>query len=276
MQDKIVVVVQARMSSSRLPGKVMLPLAGKSLLVRIAERISMSQYPLHIVIATSTDKSDDIIENEAYAHNLACYRGDLHNLLERHYETGRKYKADLVLKIPSDCPLIDPAIIDKTLDLFYENPGKYDYISNLHPATYPDGNDVELMTMDCLGKVWKEADKPWELEHTTPYIWEHRELFRIGNQEWETGFDLSMSHRFTIDYPEDYAFVAGVFERLYPVKKKFSCNDILQLLEEEPQLYELNAHLAGINWYRNHLDDLKTIASHQTRELKEQNNIPYQ
>lgn len=265
MQDKIVIIVQARMSSSRLPGKVLLPLAGKSLLMRMIERISMIQYPVTIVIATSTDTTDDVIENEAYLNNVPCYRGSLSNLLDRHYEAAKKYKADLVLKIPSDCPLIDPAIIDETLDMFYENGGRYDYVSNLHPATYPDGNDVEIMTMDCLTKAWKEAQHPWELEHTTPYIWEHPELFRVGNLEWKTGLDLSMSHRFTIDYPEDYDFIVQVYKKLYQAKRNFSCNDILQLLENEPKIYEINSYHAGINWYRNHLSDLKTITAEQTR-----------
>jgi len=267
MQDKILIVIQARMSSTRLPGKVLLPVVGKSLLMRMIERVRMTRYPVKIVIATTLDTSDDPVENEAYLNSIPCYRGSIDNLLERHYETARRHGADLVLKIPSDCPLIDPQVIDAALDMFYKNAGRYDYISNLHPASYPDGNDVEIMTMDCLERVYREADKSWELEHTTPYIWEHPELFRIGNLLWETGFNLSMSHRFTIDYPEDYNFIVQVYEKLYPVKKNFSCNDILQLLEEEPILYQINSAYAGVNWYRNHLDDLKTIEPHQTRVI---------
>lgn len=267
MQDKIVIVIQARMSSSRLPGKVMLPVWGKSLLMRMIERVQRTQYPVTIVIATSTDPADDVIENEAYAHNLPCYRGSLNNLLERHYEAARWQQADLVLKIPSDCPLIDPSVIDATLDFFYGSPGRYDYVSNLHPATWPDGNDVEVMTMDCLERTYKEATELWELEHTTPYIWEHPGLFRTGNLEWATGLDLSMSHRFTIDYPEDYDFIVQVYKKLYPVKPAFSCNDILQLLEDRPKIYEINAGYAGVNWYRNHLSDLKTITAEQTKVL---------
>lgn len=265
MQDKIIIVVQARMSSSRLPGKVLLPVSGKSLLMRMIERVSRTKYAVTIVVATSTDVTDDAIEREAHANNIPCYRGSLDNLLDRHYQAAVHYEADIVLKIPSDCPLIDPAIIDATLDLFYENPEGYDYVSNLHPATFPDGNDVEIITMDCLERVWHAAKEPWELEHTTPYIWEHPEFFRIGNLEWNTGLDLSMSHRFTIDYPEDYDFIVQVFKKLHTVKKNFSCNDILQLLEDQPKLYEINSCYAGVNWYRNHLPDLKTITTQQTR-----------
>lgn len=267
MPDKIVVIIQARMTSSRLPGKVMMPILNKSLLVRMTERVNQCAYPIIAVIATSTDSSDDIIEREARENNIHCYRGSLNNLLDRHYQAAKLHQADLVIKIPSDCPLIDPRIIDETLDVYYRNNGVYDYVSNLHPATYPDGNDVEIMTMECLTRAYSMAKETWELEHTTPVIWEHPEQFYIGNYEWATGLDLSMSHRFTIDYPEDYLFVLKVYEMLYPGKPNFSCNDILQLLEKHPEIYSINEKYAGVNWYRNHLSDLRTITLEQTKQL---------
>ena len=142
---------------------------------------------------------------------------------------------------------------------------KYDFVSNLHPATFPDGNDVEIMTMACIEKAWKEASRPLELEHTTPYIWENQEKFRIANVTWDTGLDYSMSHRFTIDYEADYQFIKRVYEELYPQKPDFSCGDILTLLTEKPEIYNINAQYAGVNWYRNHLDELKTISEGQTK-----------
>lgn len=265
--DKIVVIIQARMTSSRLPGKVLMPVMGKSLLVRMIERVKRTAYQITIVVATSTDESDDVIEQEALQNNIQYYRGSLNNLMERHYQAAKLYDADLVIKIPSDCPLIDPRIIDETIDVYYKNGGTLDYVSNLHPATYPDGNDVEIMTMDCLGKARRMARQPWELEHTTPVIWEHPEHFRIGNSIWKTGLDLSMSHRFTIDYKEDYDFIVKVFEALYPSKPNFSCNDILKLLETHPDIYKINEQYIGVNWYRNHLSDLRTISKQQTKQL---------
>lgn len=267
MPDKIVVVIQARMTSSRLPGKVLMPILGKSLLVRMVERVQRTRYPIDIVVATSTDPSDDVIEQEALVNNIRYYRGSLNNLIDRHYEAAKLYDADLVIKIPSDCPLIDPQIIDETLDVYYRNNGVFDYVSNLHPATYPDGNDVEIMTMDCLKKARNMATQTWELEHTTPVIWEHPEQFYIGNHEWATGLDLSMSHRFTIDYKEDYDFILQVFEMLYPEKPDFSCNDVLQLLETHPEIYRINEKYAGVNWYRHHLSDLRTVSQMQTKQL---------
>jgi spore coat polysaccharide biosynthesis protein SpsF len=263
----IVIVVQARMSSSRLPGKVLMPILGKSLLYRMIERVQMTRHKVTVVIATSTDSKDDVIEQEAMAIGIPCYRGSLDNCLDRHYQAGKLYDADTVIKIPSDCPLIDPLIIDEVLDFYVNHAGEYDFVSNLHPATFPDGNDVEIMTMHCLEKTWKEASRPLELEHTTPYIWENPDKFRIANITWNTGKDYSMSHRFTIDYPEDYNFIKRVFEELYPAKVNFSCADILNLLEAQPQIYELNADYAGVNWYRNHLAELKTVGPQNTKSI---------
>lgn len=265
MGVNIVIVVQARMSSSRLPGKVLMPILGKTLLSRMIERLQMIKHQAQIVIATSEEASDDVIEQEALKINVPCYRGNLNNLLDRHYQVAKKWNADIVLKIPSDCPLIDPRVIDTVLDFYFANEGQYDYVGNLHPATYPDGNDVEIMTLTCIEKAWKEATRSLELEHTTPYIWENPDKFRIANVAWNTGLDYSMSHRFTIDYEADYQFIKRVFEELYPAKPDFSCDDILALLDQKPEIYQINAQYAGVNWYRNHLGELKTISSEQTK-----------
>ncbi|HVV55214.1 MAG TPA: glycosyltransferase family protein [Mucilaginibacter sp.] len=265
MSKKIVIVIQARMSSSRLPGKVMMPILGKSLLCRMIERLKMIRHEAQLVIAIPLGPSEDILEIEAENIGIPCFRGSLNNLLDRHYRAALKYKADLVLKIPSDCPLIDPRIADEVLDFYFSHEGDYDYVSNLHPATYPDGNDVEIMTMECLEKTHREASRKLELEHTTPYIWENPEKFRIGNFLWPAGKDYSMSHRFTIDYGADYQFIKRVFEELYPQNVDFSCEDILNLLENKPDIYRINADYAGVNWYRNHLDELKTVSASQTK-----------
>ncbi|OCX54727.1 acylneuraminate cytidylyltransferase [Mucilaginibacter sp. PPCGB 2223] len=265
--EKIVIVVQARMSSTRLPGKVLKPILGKSLLSRMIERLQMIRHQATIIIATSDAEQDDIIETEANAIGVPCFRGSLSNCLDRHYQAGKKYNADVVIKIPSDCPLIDPRIIDQVLDFYLQHTGEYDFVNNLHPATWPDGNDVEIMTMACIEKAWKEASRPLELEHTTPYIWENPDKFRIANISWPAGLDYSMSHRFTIDYPEDYEFINRVYEELYPAKHDFSCDDILKLLDEKPEIYQINAGYAGVNWYRNHLGELKTVSEKQTRTI---------
>ncbi len=261
----IVIIVQARCSSSRLPNKVLLPLIDKPLLIRQLERVAKSLFSNNIVVATSYEQSDDILEKLCYENGFEVFRGNLTDLLDRHYQAAKFYKADAVVKIPSDCPLIDPKIIDKVLNFFIQNSDKYDYVSNLHPATYPDGNDVEVMNFSVLEKAWFEAKKDFEREHTTPYIWENNDKFRIGNVVWETGLDYSMSHRFTIDYPEDFQFIKTVYERLFPNNPYFSLEDILNLLEAEPEIKKINEKYIGVNWYRNHLKDLKTITPDQTK-----------
>jgi spore coat polysaccharide biosynthesis protein SpsF len=264
---KILIIIQARTGSTRLPGKIFLPLADKPLLLRIVERVNAVQTPKEIVVATSEDEADDPVNDLCILEGIDVYRGHPTNLLDRHYKAALNYEPDVVVKIPSDCPLIDPKIIDKVLHFYIHNADKYDYVSNLHPATYPDGNDVEVMPFDTLYKAWVSAGKQYELEHTTPYIWENPDLFRIGNVLWETGENYSMTHRFTIDYIEDYVFIKFIFEELYPVNPLFSLDDILELLSLKPELMEINRKYAGVNWYRNHLDELKTISPEQTRDL---------
>ena len=122
------------------------------------------------------------------------------------------------------------------------------------------------MTFSTLERAWREARRPMEREHTTPYIWEHPDLFRIGNVVMEGGVDYSMTHRFTIDYAEDYTFIRAVFDELYPGDPRFGVGDILSLLERRPDIYAINTAYAGVNWYRHHLDELKTVGVGQTKQ----------
>ncbi|MBF9237698.1 glycosyltransferase family protein [Hymenobacter sp. BT683] len=263
---RILTVVQARMGSSRLPGKVLLPLAGQPLLVRMVERVQRAHLAGTIVVATTTDAADDAVAACCAAHGLECFRGSALDLLDRHYQAARHYGADVVLKIPSDCPLIDPGVIDEVVGFYLHFADRYDFVSNLHPATFPDGNDVEVMPFEALETAWREAQRPLEREHTTPFFWENPGQFRLGNVAWDSGKDFSMSHRWTIDYPEDYKFISAVYEALYPTNAAFGLDDILALLVRRPDIAQLNAHLAGVNWYRNHLADLTTVDASQTKQ----------
>jgi len=262
---KVVTIIQARMSSNRLPGKIMLPILGKPLLLRMIERVQKAQLIGKLVVATSYNSDDDEIEKLCAENNLICFRGNLTDLLDRHYQTGKKFSADAVVKIPSDCPLIDPQVIDKVIEHYVKN-DDLDFVSNLHPATYPDGNDVEIMSFASLECAWKDATKEYEREHTTPFIWEHDDAFKLGNVEWETGLDLSTSLRFTIDYEEDYFFIKSVFEELYPQNPDFGLNDILRLLEQKPEIVEINHKFAGTYWYDKHIDELKNIDDYKSKK----------
>jgi len=266
----IVTVIQTRTGSSRLPDKVLMPILGKPLFVRQVERVMASKLCGKVVVATTIDRHDDIIEEICQKEGIACFRGDAHDLLDRHYQVAKQYKANVVIKIPSDCPLIDPAVIDRVIGFYLDRYPACDYVSNLHPATYPDGNDVEVMSIGTLQEAWGNATEVFEREHTTPYIWERPERFNIANVLMETGEDHSMTHRWTIDYNEDYQFIKAVYEELYPVNPLFSLQDILALLNERPVIYNINSQLAGVNWYRHHLHELKTISPQQTKKLSKE------
>jgi spore coat polysaccharide biosynthesis protein SpsF len=161
--------------------------------------------------------------------------------------------------------LIDPDIIDKVLKYYINNKNNFDFVSNLHPPSYPDGNDVEVMSMIALKDAWQNATRDLEREHTTPYFWENPDKFKIGNVLWESGKDYSKSHRFTIDYPEDYQFIKQVYDELFDDNRIFTLQDIMDLLERKPELMYINSQYAGVNWYRNHLDELKTKTKSDTR-----------
>lgn len=261
---KTVIVVQARMGSSRLPGKVMKPLAGEPLLQRQVERILCTRHDVDVMVATTTELSDEPIRELCKGEGFRCYSGHPTDLLDRHVKAAQLLDADQVVKIPSDCPLIDPDAIDRVLDAAERDP-ELDYVSNLHPPTWPDGNDVEVMKRELLELAWNEARLGWEREHTTPFFWDRPERFSIGNVRFPGGRDLSMTHRWTVDYQADLEFVQAVYSELWSPNYTFSTAQILQLLADKPAIARINRHLAGVNWYRHHLDELRTVDAEQTR-----------
>ena len=255
---RVVVVVQARTGSTRLPGKVLKPACGAPLLVRQVERIAAASTPSEIVVATTWEANDEPIVQICGAAGFRVERGHPTDCLDRHVTAARACKADAVVKIPSDCPLIDPAAIDRVIGEFLAHPT--DFVSNLHPPTWPDGNDVEIMPMSVLETAAREAVKPLEREHTTPFIWDQPERFRCANVLWETGLDYSQSHRFTLDYEEDYQLIRAVYEALWePAHPIFPLADILALLEARPELRDLTARHLGVSWYRNPPGEQKTL-----------------
>ena len=260
---KILIIIQARLSSTRLPQKVLFDLLGKPLLIRMVERVKSSNLASKIVVATTCKSEDDELVGLCKTNNISYFRGSNLDLLDRHYKCAQKEKADVVIKIPSDCPLIDPKVIDRVIIDHLK--GEFDYTSNLHPQSYPDGQDVEVMNFSILEKAWKYAKKSYEREHTTPYIWENKSKFRINNVTWEKGIDLSMKYRIVIDYYEDYKLIKSVFENLYLKNTMFDINEIVSFLDQNTAISKLNENYIGVNWYRNHLDELKTIKSSDTK-----------
>jgi len=256
---KVTVVIQARTGSTRLPGKVLLPAAGAALLARMVERVSAARTPSAVVIATTEHPADDAICAIARRAGVACVRGHATDCLDRHVAAARATDADAVVKIPSDCPLIDPATIDRVIGAFLAEPD-VDYVSNLHPPTWPDGFDVEVMTRGALETAWREATRPLDREHTTPFLWDNPERFVTHNVRWQAGRDLSKSHRLTLDYPEDYAVIRAVYDQLWSPARPFTLAEIVELLDARPALHAINAMHRGTSWYRNHPGELRTLA----------------
>lgn len=263
---RVVTVVQARTTSTRLPGKALAPVLDRPVLALQLERVMAADLAGTVVVATTTEDADAPIVTVAEELGVPWVRGSRDDLLDRHLLAARQHDAEAVVKIPSDCPLIDPAVIDLVVGTFLE--GDWDYVSNLHPATWPDGHDTEVMTMAALEVAGAEAVRDFEREHTTPFIWERPDRFALHNVAWPGGRDFSMSHRWTLDYPEDLEFVRAVYTALGH-DPAWGVDEVLTLLDDHPEIGAINAAYAGVNWYRHHLDELTTVDAAATRQPAE-------
>lgn len=249
------IVIQARSGSTRLPGKVLMRAAGATLLQRMIERVCAARGADEVVVATTQLAEDDAIVGIAAAAGVPYVRGHATDLLERHAAAARFVDADVVVKIPSDCPLIDPTTIDEVIEAFEVEP--CDYLSNLHPATWPDGCDVEVMTREALEVARVEAKRPFEREHTTPFLWDNPNRFRVRNVSREP--DRSLLYRLTLDYAEDYDVIAGVYDALWSPHRHFALEEVVAFLAANPPLRARNAKFLGTGWIDHHRAELKTL-----------------
>lgn len=236
---KTVAILQARVSSSRLPGKVMLPLLGKPMIARQLERIRRATRIHELVLATSSDPGDDAIAELCEREGLPCFRGSLDDVLDRIYRAAAAHSADVAVRLTGDCPLSDPGVIDATID-FYSR-GDFDYASNAIEPTFPDGLDVEVVRFAALEQAWRDARSAAEREHVTLFLYRNPGRFRVGCLRNAT--DLS-ALRWTVDQPQDFEFVRLVYESLYPGKPEFRMDDVLAFLATHPEAAALNR---GIN-----------------------------
>ncbi|MBI3336768.1 glycosyltransferase family protein [Candidatus Peregrinibacteria bacterium] len=230
---KIVAIIQARMSSTRLPEKVLADIGGRPMLYRVVERVRLTPAIAEVIVATSTDASDEPIALYCKKQGFSCFRGDLSDVLARYYHAARAYRADVIVRITADCPLHDPAVIQKVVRAF--DPQKHDYVSNVLPPTYPDGLDTEVFSFATLERMHTEAVLPSEREHVTFYITNHPECFRIHNVPYTE--DLH-TYRWVVDRPQDLVFAQAVYSHFG--EKSFGMEDILALLREQPELCKLN------------------------------------
>lgn len=243
-------VIQARMGSTRLPGKTVAEVCGKPLLQHLIERVRVSHFIEDVIIATTTKVQDDVLVEFAGRLGLKCFRGSEEDVLDRIYKAAQHYGVDSVVRVTPDCPLMDPHILDKIIEVYLS--GNYDYVSNTLFCTYPDGLDVEVFSFPALHRAWQEAQLPSEREHVTPYL---RKLsrFRIFNVE----SSVNLAHfKWSVDNAGDLKFVRAVYERLYNDKKIFHLEDVLRLIDDQPELGKLNI-LSVVNegYYRSIVKD---------------------
>lgn len=225
------------MGSTRLPGKVLKDLGGETVLARVVSRVRRCRLLTDVVVATSSECLDDAILKECQRSGTRVFRGSNEDLLDRFYCAARELGADVVVRITSDCPLIDPAVSDKTIKAFLEQ--RPDYASNTLERTYPRGLDTEVMSFAALDSAWQNACTSYQREHVTPFFYEHPERFKLLSVKGER--DCSQ-YRWTLDTPEDLEFLRAVYARARD-EKDLAWQDLLSLLEREPELTEINRHV---------------------------------
>lgn len=231
-ESDVAIVVQARMSSRRLPGKVLAPLAGEPALVRMVERLARVARPHRLVVATSVERDDDAIADVVEGLGVAVSRGPLDDVLAR-VVAAVPEGCDTVVRLTADCPLVDPALVDHHLDVFAREQPDADYVSNAIIRTQPTGLDVEVVTRSILERAEREATDAADREHVTPWVRRHGRSVAVRQ-----AVDLS-ALRWTLDTPDDYVFIAAVYEALYPARPDFDSRDVYHLLTRRPELIHL-------------------------------------
>ena len=233
----VVAIIQARMGSTRLPGKVLLDLGGRTMLARVVRRTGRAALVDEVVVATSTAAADEPIIEQCRRLSVACFRGNEQDVLDRYYRAAAARAAEAVVRVTSDCPLIDPDLIDRVVGAFLDE--RPDYAANILQRTWPRGLDTEVMSVSTLNRAWREASEPYQRTHVTPYVYQHPEQFRL----------LSVTHhedlsdgRWTVDSQADLDFVRAVYRRMDD--DAFSRHDVCRLLSEEPFLADLNRHVS--------------------------------
>ena len=235
--------MQARMGSTRLPGKVMKDLCGNPVLWHVVHRLKFAKKVDEVVVACTTQRQDDVIDVFCAGEGIRLYRGSTDDVLSRYFESARAFQAQTVVRITSDCPVIDPQIVDKIVSEYNGDllaARKSDYVSNTLERTFPRGLDVEVFSFDVLSQAHRDARQSHEREHVTPYIYEHPGRFVLKNfKHFE---DLS-SYRLTLDTQEDYALLSQVYSLLFQGKRIFLLDEIMDLLRNRPELASLNRHI---------------------------------
>jgi spore coat polysaccharide biosynthesis protein SpsF (cytidylyltransferase family) len=230
-------ILQARVGSTRLPGKVLKPVSGRPVLFHDLDRLLRVRHVGRVIVATTGLPEDQAIVDltESYGRGVGVFRGSPKDVLDRFYQAARKWQLDAVLRVTSDCPLFDPQVSSVVVERFLL--GDCDLACNNMPRTYPHGLDTEVFSFAALGEAWTEARDPYEREHVTPFIRRRPERFRLVNMPYSE--DLSRV-RLTLDYPEDLELISRIYGELYKEGEVFHLDDVLAVLKEKPYLLEIN------------------------------------
>jgi len=234
-------IIQARMGSTRLPGKVLLDVTkGKPVLYYVINQLKHCKSIEKIIVATTTLQEDDKIVQFCIDNKVSYFRGDSKNVLERHYRCAEKFSLSKIIRMPSDKPLLDPEVVDKVVEIF--NTNHYDYVTNwsISAPTFPSGTEMEVVSFDALKKVWEKSTLPSEKEHVTKYIYNHRDDFRIFNV---INSENLSNFRWAVDRIEDLRLVREIVSRIH--KSPILIKDILELFKNEPSLVEINKQVDG-------------------------------
>jgi spore coat polysaccharide biosynthesis protein SpsF (cytidylyltransferase family) len=244
-------IVQARMGSSRLPGKTLLKIDDKKTVLEFGiNQLTSSNLLDKIIVATTNLKSDDVIENFVKNMNVDVFRGKSNDVLDRYFQCAKHFSIDTIVRITGDNPLVDPTIIDNLIQKFTLN--SYDYLSNAHVRTFPYGTEVEIFSFESLEQAWKNAILPSEREHVTPYFYNNSNLFNIHNEKQSN--DIS-NLRWTVDREDDLFLVKSIVSKI--IKRPILLDDILNLFSKEPKLFKINETQIRDEGYKKSLEEDK-------------------
>ncbi len=239
-QPRIVTIVQARMGSTRLPGKHMKEVLEKPLIGYLIERLRRATLSNALVIATTHNPLDDVLEEYCKTVNCACFRGSEEDVLDRYFQCALKYKADAIVRICADCPLIDPQIIDMVIQRYLDLYPQIDYVANTLKRTYPRGMDTEVFSFQSFKKIHEVALTAPEREHVTPHYYLHAEKYKLDNVAAK---ENTSNYRLTVDTDDDLKLIRLILEDLYPKNSHFCLNDIVDLMKTHPDWVKINEHV---------------------------------
>lgn len=236
---KTVVIIQARMGSNRLPGKVLMDIAGRPMVAHVHDRVARAEKIDRVVVATTVEEIDTPLAGFCSSQGWCCFRGSHEDVLDRYYQAACKYQADVVVRVTADCPLIDPGVIDQVVGEFQSQQPTVDYASNtLEPRTFPRGLDVEVFKFASLERAWREATDSACREHVTPYFYRSPDVFQLLAVRAKT---VESAQRWTVDTPEDLQLIRSLFEHL--AAEMSGWQSVLAMVQQRPELAAINAHI---------------------------------